>query len=202
MSASTVWSAQWSAAAAAHTRASRVAPSDARLRGTLRYAEGHLHRIDGEARQKEKQTAPAQQEFAAAVAAFREAAALRPNWPDPLLGLARTFIYGIEDIDRGADAMSQAEKLGHTLGPRETAQLAYGYAARGTNLERAAGALGGMPQQREFLTRARDAYKRAHELYTSIATFGDAPDQIRSMQRRLERVERQLDDNRGFWPWR
>ncbi|HET9371999.1 MAG TPA: serine/threonine-protein kinase, partial [Vicinamibacterales bacterium] len=145
MSASTVWSAQWSAAATALARASRVAPSDSRLRGTLRYAEGHLHRIDGEARQKERQTAQAQQEFAAAVAAFREAAALRPNWPDPFLGLARTFIYGIEDIDRGADAMNQAEKLGHTLGPRETAQLAYGYAARGTTLERGAGALDGLP---------------------------------------------------------
>jgi hypothetical protein len=202
MSASTVWSAQWSAAATALTRASRVAPSDARLRGTLRYAEGHLHRIDGEARLKERQTEQAQQEFAAAVAAFREAAALRPKWPDPFLGLARTFIYGIEDVDRGADAMSQAEKLGHTLGPRETAQLAYGYAARGSTLERAAGALGGMPQRRDFLTRARDAYQRALDLYTSIATYGDAPDQMRSTQRRLERVQRQLDDGAHWsWPW-
>ena len=61
-----------------------------------------------------------------------------------------------------------------------------------------------MPQQREFLTRARDAYRRALDLYTSIATFGDAPDQIRATQRRLDRVERQIDDggHSFFWPWR
>ena len=57
--------------------------------------------------------AEAQRELAEAVSAFREAASLRPNWPDPHLGLARTFIYGMEDIDRGADAMNQAEKLGY-----------------------------------------------------------------------------------------
>ena len=32
---------------------------------------------------------------------------LHAEWPDPFLGLARTFIYGLEDIDRGADAMNQ-----------------------------------------------------------------------------------------------
>ena len=57
------------------------------------------------------------------MAAFREAAELRPNWPDPFLGLARTFIYGLEDVDRGADALKQAQRLGYTAGDRETAQL-------------------------------------------------------------------------------
>lgn len=193
----TVREAQWIAAASALERALTVAPTDALLRGTLRYAEGHLHRIDGEARKARGLTTQAQREFAEAITAFREAAALRPNWPDPFLGLARTFIYGIEDIDRGADAMNQAERLGHTLGPRETAQLADGYRARGETLERAAAALGGMPQEREFLTRARDAYRRALDLYTKIATFADVPGHIRLTQRRLEGVERKLGDQ----PW-
>ncbi len=49
---------------------------------------------------KVKQATPAQQELGAAVTAFRAAAELRPNWPDPFLGLMRTFIV-MEDIERG-----------------------------------------------------------------------------------------------------
>jgi cytochrome c-type biogenesis protein CcmH/NrfG len=194
MSASTVWSKQWSTAADALLRASAAAPGDEELRGTMRYVQGHLHRIDGETRKREGQTAQAEREFARAVTAFREAARLRRNWPDPFLGLARTFIYGVEDIDRGADAMKQAQRLDHTLGPRETAQLAYGYGIRGGTHQQTAAKLEGMPQEREYLTRARDDYRRALELYTDIATFGDVPRQMRMMQGRLERVEEKLDD--------
>jgi hypothetical protein len=185
--------AQWQASATALERALAIAPGDEVVRGTLRYAQGHLHRINGEANKSRRQTAAAQRNFADAVTAFREAAALRPRWPDPFLGLARTFIYGLEDIDRGADAMNQAQKLGYTLGSRETAQLADGYRARGDALDRAAAELGGMPQEKEFLTGARDAYKKALELYTTIANFSDVPAHIRATQRRLEEVETKLD---------
>src|ERR671920_704186 len=87
---STVWEPEWRMARDALRRA--VAASRQRnLRASLRYCEGHLHRINGDARKGEKQPAAAQREFAEAVAAFREAAQLRPQWPDPFLGLARTF---------------------------------------------------------------------------------------------------------------
>lgn len=194
MSASTVWSKQWSTAEEALLRASRAAPGDEQLRGTLRYVQGHLHRIDGEARKRDRQTTQAEREFASAVTAFREAARLRRDWPDPFLGLARTYIYGIEDIDRGSDAMRQAQRLGHALGARETAQLAYGYGVRGGTYEQTAARLAEMPQQREYLTRARDDYRRALDLYVEIATFGDVPRQMRLMQSRLERVEQKLDE--------
>ena len=194
MSASTVWSKQWSTAADALLRASIAAPGDDELRGTLRYVQGHLHRIDGETRKREGETAQAEREFARAVTAFREAARLRRDWPDPFLGLARTFIYGVDDIDRGADAIKQAQRLGHTLGHRETAQLAYGYGIRGGVHEHTASKLEGMPQEREYLTRARDDYRKALELYTDIATYGDVPRQMRLMQLRLERAEQKLDE--------
>ena len=194
MSSSTVWSKQWSTAAGALLRASIADPGDEELRGTLRYVEGHLRRIDGETRKREGQTAQAEREFARAVTAFREAARLRRHWPDPFLGLARTFIYGVEDIDRGADAMQQAQRLGHTLGPREAAQLAYGYGVRGGVHEHTASKLEGMEQEREYLTRARNDYRKALELYTDIATFGDVPGRMRVMQRRLDRVEKKLDE--------
>lgn len=189
----TVREAQWQAAANALRRALTVAPTDRDLRSTLRCAEGHLHRINGEAERSRGQAAKAQREFAEAVSAFREAAVLRPTWPDPFLGLARTFIYGIEDIDRGADAMNQAQKLGHPIGSRETAQLADGYRIRGETLERAAGKLIGMPQEREFLTRAAAAYRQALELYSKIANFADVPKHIRAAQNRLNIVERRLE---------
>jgi hypothetical protein len=197
--APTVREAQWQAAAAALERALTVEPNDSVLRGTLRYSQGQLHRINGEARKARRQIPQAQRDFSSAVTAFREAAALRPKWPDPFLGLARTFIYGIEDIDRGADAMKEAARLGHPTGDRETAQLADGYRKRGEALEKAAADLRGMPQEREFLVRARDAYRHALDLYTGIAAYADTPANIRMTQRHIDVLDRKLLESTGTW---
>jgi len=183
--------AQWRAAATSLERALTVAPDD-ETRGTLRYAQGHLDRINGEAAKSRGQIEQAEKHFGNAVASFREAAALRANWPDPFLGLARTFIYGLDDIDRGADAMTEAQKRGHVIGTRETAQLADGYRTRGDALEKAASSLGGLPQERDSLTGARDAYRKALELYSTIADFTGVASHIRTTQYRLDIVERKL----------
>jgi hypothetical protein len=188
----TVREAQWESAAAVLRRALVVEPGDADMRASLRYVEGHLHRIDGEAQKSRRQVPQAQRELAEAVTAFRDAAELRPDWPDPHLGLARTFIYGLEDIDRGADAMNQAEKLGYRIGARETAQLGDGYRTRGETLQRAAESLAGLPQEHESLTRAVEAYRRALELYSKIADFGDVAARIRTTQNRLAVAEQKL----------
>ena len=47
------------------------------MKSALRYCDGHLHRINGEALKAHKQDADAQHEFTEAVSAFREAAELR-----------------------------------------------------------------------------------------------------------------------------
>jgi hypothetical protein len=191
---------QWEAVATAVRRALTISPNDSTLRAALRYSEGHLHRIDGEARKARRLTGPAQREFADAVTAFREAAAFRTNWPDPFLGLARTFIYGIEDIDSGAEAMKEAQRLGYALGSRETTQLADGYRVRGETLERAASKLKGMPQEREFLTRSVAACRKAIELYSQVADAADVPAKIRGTQSRLERIERRRAEMAGGVP--
>src|SRR5262245_953280 len=129
---------QWKMAREAFKEALAVNPDDAELKGALRYCEGHLHRINGEARKKHGQHAAARHELTAAVSAFRDAAELRPAWPDPFLGLMRTFIYGFEDVDRGTDALKQAERLGYTAGDRETVQLADGYQSRALDFARTA----------------------------------------------------------------
>ena len=153
-----------------------------------------MHRIDGEARKARGKTVEAQQEFTDAVTAFREAAELRPNWPDPFLGLARTFIYGLEDVDRGADALMQAQRLGYTPGDRETTQLADGYRARGDTLARKARTLAGLAQEQEYLTRSAEAYRRALDLYAKVVTFADAARTMRLTQRALGQVEQRITD--------
>ena len=179
---------QWRQARDAFARAISAVPS-ARLKASLRYCDGHLHRIDGEARKARGKTVEAQQQFTEAVTAFREAAELRPNWPDPFLGLARTFIYGLEDVDRGADALAQAQRFGYTPGDRETTQLADGYRVRAETLARTARTLAGTPQEQEYLTRSAEAYKRAIDLYAKVVSFGDVARTLRLTQRALAQVE-------------
>ena len=199
----TVRENQWKAARDALARAVVVTPRNKDLRAALRYCEGHLYRINGEAAKTRGQQAQAQQQFTEAVVAFREAAALRSNWPDPFLGLARTFIYGLEDVDRGAEALAQAEKSGHHPGERETTQLADGYRARGETLARTAQTLKAMPQERDYLERARDAFQEALTRYSTVSGFGNAAISIRETQRRLDRVQERLDEisKAGWWPW-
>ena len=106
---------QWRAARTALASALRADPSDRSLKGALLYCEGHLRRIDGEARSKAKDTDAARQQLTAAVTAFRQAAELRQNWPDPFLGLMRTFV-ALDDMERGADALAQAQRYAYTAG--------------------------------------------------------------------------------------
>jgi len=188
----TVREMQWKMAREALANAASAAPEASRLRASLRYCDGHLHRINGEARKLRRQAAEAQHEFTDAVTAFREAAELRPNWPDPFLGLMRTFIYGLEDVDRGADALQQAQRLGYTPGDRETVQLADGYRSRADTLARNARTLTGMPQEQDYLTRAQNAYQQAIDRYTTALAFGDAPRSLRLAQRGLRQVQQRL----------
>ena len=190
----TVREAQWRTAREALVRAVTANPDDRHLKGSLRYCDGHLHRINGEARKAHKQTAEAQHEFTDAVTAFREAAELRPNWPDPFLGLMRTFIVGLEDVDRGADALKQAQRFGYMAGDRETAQLADGYRARGDTLARTARALAGTAQEQEALTRAAEAYRQAIDLYAKVLGFAEVSRNMRAVQRALEQVEQRMTD--------
>jgi len=184
---------QWRLARDAFARAVSVLPST-QLKARLRYCDGHLHRIDGEARKARGKTVEAQQQFTDAVTAFREAAELRPDWPDPFLGLARTFIYGLEDVDRGADALAQAQRLGYTAGDRETTQLADGYRARAETLARTARTLAGLPQEQEYLTRAAEAYRRALDLYAKVVSYAAVARAMRLTQRALGQVEQRISD--------
>jgi serine/threonine protein kinase len=183
---------QWREAQQNLQRALVLRPRDRTLRADLRYCEGHLHRIDGEADDARHQTGAARQQFTDAVAAFREAAELRRGWPDPFLGLARVFIYGLDDIDRAADALQQAQALGYTPGDRETAQLADGYRARGDRFWRTARQLADLPQETDYLQRAADAYKQARDLYGRIPAYPGAAFNLRRTGRAVDDIGHRL----------
>jgi tetratricopeptide (TPR) repeat protein len=189
--------AQWIAMRAADERALAVDPENRRLKAAARYGDGHLHRIAGEARKAKRDAAGAQQELTEAVTAFREAAELRPNWPDPFLALMRTFIYGLDDLDRGESALRQAERLGYASGSREIAQLADGYRARGERLVRGARVLRGLPQEQPSLEKAAEAFRRALELYAKATDWARGAANTRLAQRGLGQVEERLREIAG-----
>jgi serine/threonine protein kinase len=197
----TVREKQWEQARDALARAAALRPRDNSLRAALRYCDGHLFRINGEAAKARNQATVAQQKFTEAVVAFREAASLRSNWPDPFLGLARTFIYGLEDVDRGAAALTEAEKNGHHPGERETIQLADGYKSRGEALLRTAQTLKGMAQERDHLERSKAAFNEAMTRYASVPGIGNAAVSMRDIQKRLDRIEERLRELTRWWPW-
>ena len=179
----TVFEREWRMTRDALAAAAGAHGGSRSLRAALLYCDGHLRRIDGEARSKSKQAPAAQEELTAAVAAFRQAAELRSNWPDPFLGLMRTFI-AMEDIERGADALAQAERYGYTPGTRDWVLLGEGYLARAAKLAAA--------DELEPLTRAADAYMQAIANFSRAAGFGNAAARLREAQRRLQDVQERL----------
>jgi hypothetical protein len=200
----TVREGQWKAAADALRHGVQLAPRDNNMRAALRYCEGQLLRINGEANRARKDLTQAQQQFTDAVVAFRDAAALRPGWPDPFLGLARTFIYGLDDVDRGADALAQAEKNGHPTSEREKMQLADGYRIKGETLERTALTLRGMEQEVEYLKRSSEALQEALTRYQEIGSFSNVAGTIRDTQRKRDLIEKriaELSKHDWWWPW-
>jgi hypothetical protein len=189
----TVRERQWSLAQKNLQNALAVAPSDRRLKATLRYCEGHLYRIDGEAEKSRGRHERANRFFADAVVAFRQAAELRRDWPDPFLGLARTFIYGLDDMDRAADALKQAQERGYDMGDREVAQLGDGYRVRGERLRATARQMRGMPQEEEYLRRALAAYREALEQYERIPEFNGTAGNLQRVQRAADEIESRLE---------
>jgi hypothetical protein len=183
-------------------RALSVGGSDRLVRARLRYSEGHLHRINGDARVRRPQEARAF--YNDAVIAFEDAARLRTDWPDPYLGLARVYFYGLEDLEKGVAALEAAEKAGFKSGNREVALRADAYRRRGERLWREALSVKGLPQEDEVLERAAAADREALKLYGAIIGFGDASTQLTRTERHVRMVEARLADLRApvfEWPW-
>ena len=188
--APTVRENQWRDAASWYTDLLNLDPGDRGATARLRYCEGQLLRIDGEARKRKKQaSAPALHD---AVAKFEEAARLDSHWPDPYLGLARTYIYGLDDLDKGIAAFNEAERRGYRTGNRELVQMADGYRLRGDRMRREAQTMKGLEQERECLEKAAQDYRQALEVYQKAIGFGEVSTTVRQLQAKLDELQRQI----------
>jgi tetratricopeptide (TPR) repeat protein len=192
---------QWRDATVWLANALQIDPADRGTLARLRYCEGQLQRITGEARKRKK--LPCAQPLHDAVLGFEEAARLNNRWPDPYLGLARTYVYGLEDLDKAIAAFNEAERRGYHPGNRELVQLADGYRGRADRMRREAATMRGLPGERECLQKAVDDYRQALDLYRKAIGFGEVSSTMRQVQSRLDEVQERLAEVEGnsFLTW-
>ena len=187
-----VYQKDWERARTMASHALAVDPDDA-ARARLRLAEGHIARINGTARNSNS-------DLNLAVEKFGEAQRLMPKSPDPQLGLARVYVYGFKDVDRGYQAFEEAAKRGYPLGNREKSQLADGYRARADREWWDSRNVRGTPQEKDNIQRVADDYKRAFDLYREVAPYGNSSGAMARVGLSLVAVEfrlNQLDGGSG-----
>jgi serine/threonine protein kinase len=175
-----VYETDWERARLMASRALSADPEDS-ARGRVRLAEGHIARINGTVRRNAA-------ELNTAVEKFNEAQRLMPHSPDPQLGLARIYVYGLKDLDKAYEALGDAQKRGYQTGNREKSQLADGYRDRADRLANDSKSIKGLPAEKDQLQRAADDYKHAMELYQQIAPWGNANASILRLRDSLDLV--------------
>ncbi len=151
-------------------RAVRIDADNSATTAWLRYAEGHLTRIDAESGSEDERRPLLRQ----AVARFEEAAALAPGLPDPHLALARIYTYYIRDPERARRAMQMAEQLGHAPGLRGHAQLGDLFRTEGESLVHLARDQYGTPSEEPALLRARRELTAAVDEYDKARGFAQS----------------------------
>jgi predicted Ser/Thr protein kinase len=177
----------WQQAQTLLSQALAVDPDDNAIRGELRLCEGQLARING-IRHRDAQ------QLNVAIEDFNQAQQLLPKSPDPELGLATVYVYGLKDVEKADAALQQAQKRGYRLGNREKAQLADGYRERADRLFWDSRNVRGLPQEKDEIQRAASDYKRALDLYQSIVPYGNANAQIVRLQNSLDSVNTRLHE--------
>ncbi|HWC97640.1 MAG TPA: serine/threonine-protein kinase [Candidatus Sulfopaludibacter sp.] len=181
-----VYEKDWERARTILSDALQVDPDDT-VRGELRLAEGHIARINGTAHRDPKA-------LEAAIEDFTEAQRLLPKSPDPELGVARVYVYGLKDIDRAAQAFQEAEHRGYQLGNREKLFLADGYLERADRTFWDSRNVRGLPQEKDQIQRAANDYNRALALYQEIVPYGNASAKVSRVQTSLEGVNNRLKE--------
>ncbi len=186
-----IYEKDWERARNALARALATDPDD-QVRGKLRLAEGHLARINGAAHHDTKQLQAAADDFGQADRLLRRS-------PDPQLGLARVY-YNLKDIDKASAALEEAQRRGYQLVNRDKLVLADGYRERADLTFLDSRNVRGLPQEKNELDRAAADYRRALDLYQSVAPYGNASVGIVRVQASLIFVNvklQQLADSGG-----
>jgi hypothetical protein len=187
----------WRTAATLLGHAASIAPGDRGVRGRLAYCRGHLSRINAVAAKERGQAADARRHFNEATRLFEDAARLRPDWPDPHLGLARTYVYGLEDPERARDALSRAEQDGYSIGNRDMALLGDGYRLRAERTWAHAADYRDQPHEDRYLDSIKDDCDQALNHYSTVPAYGEVSRSIRKVQDLLDKVDAREGQMRG-----
>jgi tetratricopeptide (TPR) repeat protein/predicted Ser/Thr protein kinase len=180
-----VYENDWKRAKLYLARALEMDPGDETVRGELRLCEGQIDRINGVSHHNAAILNEAIQKF-------EEAEQALPHSPDPELGLAGVYVYGLKDIDKAYAELQEAERRGYRLGNRQKAQLADGYRDRGDRLWLDSRDVRGLPQEKDQIQKAADDYRRALELYQGIVPYSSANVNIVRLQSSLFAIESRL----------
>ena len=164
-----------------------IVDPDNEERGKLRLCEGQIARINGVAHKDANL-------LHEAVNDFNEAQKLLPKSPDPELGLASVYVYGLSDIDKASDALQEAAKRGYQLGPREKFYLAYGYETRANRTFWDSRTMRGLPQERDQVQRTVTDYQEALDLYQSIVPYPKASAGVARVESSLESAKTRLQE--------
>jgi hypothetical protein len=172
------------------THAVEINRADARSESMLDYADGHILRINNKT--------------LSAISAFQRSIQHDRNWPDPYLGMARTYIYYLKDTERGTQALQRARDLGHQFGKRELAMMADAYNYSGMQAWDGAKRLRGSDQEKEILKKSQENLRQAIETYSQIAPWGESTKQILLVQGALNSMEarlKELNPPNPVFPW-
>lgn len=142
-----------------------IDPSDRVAKAQLALCDGYLALGDGPDAAAANRSA----------AHFREAESLDARSPDPHVGLARAYIYGLHNIGQALGELREARRLGYRIGPREEEQEADGYLYRAeSELARARRTPApGNAERNRWLQAARGDIERARSLYEQLTGFAN-----------------------------
>ncbi|MBV8867242.1 MAG: hypothetical protein JO210_17730, partial [Acidobacteriaceae bacterium] len=153
----------WPAARLCLVHALEIDPLNKAARGELHLCDGYLD--------LQRKSQPSG--LNASLQEFRQAETLLPRSPDPHLGLARAYIYGLHNVGAALAEFHQAVQLGYKLGPREMEQEADGYLFRAFwELNRAKRTpIEARQESAKWLRASRGDFERARNLYEPITGF-------------------------------
>jgi hypothetical protein len=184
----TVGPVEWRQASEALDWRLEMRPRTDALEAKQLLCEAHMARF---AAQSQPRGAAQRQAYQAVVDRFEDAARLDDRSFDPWLGIARTQIYGLNDVDAGAAAIAEATKRGYQVTRRESAELGDGYLWRAERSRRRARALSG-DARREELESARADYQRCVDEFTPIVGFGQAAINLDVCKRHVDELTEAL----------
>lgn len=186
----TVMESEWMHAQSEVAHALELDPNDKTIHGKLRLIDGHLARIRGTARHDSRLIEEARQDF-------QDASNYMKKSPDPWIGLARLYIYSLHDMDHAEAAFKEAERRGHDISKRETAQLADGYRYQGEQTMVLGDQATSQADAQRYYDMATNDLAHARRLYESILPWRGAAASLKKVDQSQSRIQARRSAPKG-----